>query len=191
MAAAGLQKLTLRSLVAVGLAILGIVLVTGLFRAGGLRLDAMGVFAALLAAFSFAFYNVGGHSLLARYDHWIVLLYTTFSASAFWMLVHPPWRVLAQHYSVRSWAFLGLFSLVSVLAPFSFYIAGLRNLGPTRAVIVSCLEPVFSVVMAAVALGETVGPLQALGIGLVLAAILVVHVADQKLATSVWVEPIE
>ena len=191
MVAAGLQKATLRRLIAVLLAIVGIVLVVGLFRSGGLRLDAIGVIAALLAAFSFAFYNIAGHNILARYDHWIVLLYITFSASVFWMAINPPWKVVAHHYSARSWAFLFVFSLISVLAPFSFYIAGLRYLDPTRAIVVSCLEPVFSIVIAAIALGEIVRPLQAGGILFVLAAILVVQMPDRKSREAMLVEPIE
>ena len=45
----------------VALALLGIGLVIGIFSKGGLRLDTIGVVASLLAAFSFAFYNIGGH----------------------------------------------------------------------------------------------------------------------------------
>lgn len=183
--ARGLQKPTLQRVAAVGLAMTGIALVIGVFGAGGLRLDAIGVFAALLAAVSFAFYNLAGHDILARRDRWIVLLYTTGSASLFWLLVNPPWKLMAAHYSAGQWLFLLLFSLVSVLAPFAFYFAGLQHLEPTRAIIVSCLEPVFSIIIAAFALGEVMRPLQILGIVFVLAAITVAQLPDGL------VEPIE
>ena len=151
----------------------------------------MGLAAALLTAFSFALYNVGAHSLLRRYDHWIVLLYMTFSASLFWMVVNPPWRVVAQHYSGAQWLFLLVFSVVSLLVPFSFYISGLRYLDPTRAIVVSCLEPVFSVVIAALVLGERMRRLQILGIVVVLVAIGVVEMPDPRSGAAVVVEPIE
>ena len=67
--------------------------------------------------------------------------------------------MIAAHYSGEQWLFLLLFSLLSVMAPFSFYFAGLQHLEPTRAIVVSCLEPVFSIVIAAVALGEIMRPL--------------------------------
>jgi len=92
---------------------------------------------------------------------------------------------MAAQYSAAQWLFLLVFSLVSVLAPFSFYFAGLQHLEPTRAIIVSCLEPVFSIVIAAVALGEVMRPLQILGIVLVLAAITVAQLPDRL------IEPIE
>jgi drug/metabolite transporter (DMT)-like permease len=174
----GLQKPTLQRLAGVALAVSGIAMVVGIFETSGLRLHALGVTAALLAAFSFAFYNLGGHDLLARYDRWTVLLYTTFAAALFWIVVNPPGKIMAAHYSGAQWAFLFVFSLLSVLAPFSFYFAGLQHLEPTRAIIVSCLEPVFSIVIAAVVLGEGLHPLQAVGIVVVLAAILVVQTSE-------------
>ncbi|MGH9544931.1 MAG: DMT family transporter [Terriglobales bacterium] len=190
--ARGLQKPTLQRVAAVGLAVTGIALVIGVFGRGGLRLDTIGFLAALLAAFSFAFYNIGGHSILARRDRWIVLLYTTCSASLFWLLVNPPWKLIAAHYSPSQWLFLLLFSLISVLAPFSFYFAGLQHLEPTRAIVVSCLEPVFSIVIAAVALGEVMRPLQVIGIVFVLAAITVVQLPDRRSAQPITlIEPIE
>ncbi len=190
--ARGHQKPTLQRVGAVGLAVTGIALVIGLFGGTGLHLDTIGLFAGLLAAFSFAFYNVGGHNVLARHDRWMVLLYTTCSASLFWLLVNPPWKIAAAHYSGEQWLFLLLFSLLSVLAPFSFYFAGLQHLEPTRAIVVSCLEPVFSIVIAAVALGEIMHPLQVAGIVFVLAAIIVVQLPDGKSSEPMpIVEPME
>jgi DME family drug/metabolite transporter len=190
--ARGLQRPTLQRVAAVGLALTGIALVIGVFGGSGLRLDPVGVFAALLAAFSFAFYNLGGHNILRRHDRWIVLLYVTGSAAVFWLLVNPPWKLMAADYSASQWLFLLLFSLLSVLAPFAFYFAGLQHLEPTRAIVVSCLEPVFSIVIAALALGELMRPLQIVGIVFVLAAITVVQLPDRRSSGSMpLVEPME
>lgn len=192
MVARGRQKPTLPRISAVLLAVVGCGLVLGIVGSGGFRLNPAGVIAGLLAAFSFAFYNLGGHSLLARYDRWIVLLYTTFSAGVFWLGVNPPWRVLAAHYSGFTWLFLLAFSLVSVLGPFSLYFAGLQDLEPTRAIVASCLEPVFSIVIAAIALGERLRVLQTLGMVLVLAAIILVQLPERGAGEEVAVmEPME
>lgn len=190
--ARGVQKPTLQRIAAVGLAVAGISLVIGIFGASGFHLDAIGVIAALLAAFSFAFYNVGGHSILARCDRWTVLLYTLISASLFWLIVNPPWKISAAHYAGNQWLFLLGFSLISVLGPFSFYFAGLQHLEPTKAIVVSCLEPVFSIVIAAFALGEILRPLQTVGIAFVLVAIVVVQWPDRKSPAAMpLLEPID
>jgi len=190
--ARGLQKPTLSRVLAVMLALSGVALVIGIVTPGGFHLDVMGFAAGMLAAFSFAFYNLAGHSLLARYDRWTVLLYVIFTASLFWIIINPPWKIAAAHYSGAQWLFLLVFSLVSVLVPFALYFAGLQHLEPTRAIVVSCLEPVFSIVLAAAILGELMRPVQTIGIVLVLVAIIVVQMPDRKLREAIpVVEPIE
>lgn len=188
-----LQKATVQRIAAVALAIFGIALVIGIFSHGGFRLNGIGVMAGIGAAFSFAFYNVGGHSVLARLDRWIVLFYAILSASLLWLFINPPWKVWAAGYSGSQWGFMFLFSLISVLLPFALYFAGLQHLEPTRAIVVSCLEPVFSIVIAAIALGEIVRPIQAVGIILVLVAIVIVQLPDPHLQEEdiAFVEPIE
>jgi drug/metabolite transporter (DMT)-like permease len=147
----------------------------------------------MLASFSFAFYNVGGHGILARHDRWRVLVWTLTSAAVFWLIVNPPWKVVAAHYAPAQWGFLFVFSMISVLGSFSLYFLGLQHLEPTRAIIASCLEPVFSILLAAALLGEGVRRIQTLGIVLVLSAIVIVQLprrgaVDQE---SVVVDPIE
>ena len=193
--ARGQQKLSVQKVAAVGVAIAGISLTIGLVgaKSSPLRIESYGFLAALLASFSFAFYNVGGHRVLARYDRWRVLVWTLTSAAVFWLFVNPPWKVVAVHYAPAQWAFLFVFSMISVLGPFSIYFLALQHLEPTRAIIASCLEPVFSILLAAALLGEGVRPIQTLGIVLVLAAIVIVQLPgrgeeDQE---SVVVEPME
>ncbi|MGA9384692.1 MAG: EamA family transporter [Candidatus Sulfotelmatobacter sp.] len=195
--ARGQQKLSLQKVVAVGLAVAGIALVIGIVGANrgegrALRLDSYGLIAALLASFSFAFYNVGGHRILARYDRWRVLVWTLTAAAAFWLVVNPPWKILAAHYAPAQWLFLFIFSMISVLGAFSLYFLGLQYLEPTRAIIASSLEPVFSILLAALLLGEVLRPVQTVGIVFVLAAIVIVQRPGRSISEeSVVVEPME
>jgi drug/metabolite transporter (DMT)-like permease len=82
------------------------------------------------------------------------------------------------------------FALISVLGPFSFYFAGLKHLEPTQAIIMSCTEPIFTIAIAAISLGELVRPLQIIGVVLVLGAILVVQLSDRNEPMTI-IEPIE
>lgn len=195
--ARGQQKLSAQKVAPVVVALAGIALTIGMIggkSAAPLHLDSYGLIAAMLASFSFAFYNVGGHRLLAHYDRWRVLVWTLVSASVFWLVVNPPWKVVATHYAPAQWGFLFVFSMISVLGSFSLYFLGLQHLEPTRAIIASCLEPVFSILLAAALLGEGVRPIQTLGIVLVLSAIVIVQVQGRGSAAeqeSVVVEPIE
>ena len=75
---------------------------------------------------------------------------------------------------------------------FSCYFAGLQHLEPTRAIVASCLEPVFSIVIAALVLGELLRPLQTVGIVLVLVAIVLIQLPERRTrGGELLVEPIE
>jgi len=194
--ARGQQKLSLQKVVAVLVALAGIALTIGIVSPksmSALRIDSYGLIAAMLASFSFAFYNIGGHNILARYDRWRVLTWTLVSAAVFWLVVNPPWKLVAAQYSGEQWAFLFVFSMISVLGSFSLYFLGLQYLEPSRAIIASCLEPVFSILLAAALLGERVRPVQTLGIVLVLSAIVIVQMPrrGEMGPEAVLVDPIE
>ena len=191
MVARGIERPTLSKMISVVLALMGIALVIGVFGHGNLQLDAIGVIAALVAAFSFAYYNIDGHSILIKYDRWIVLLYTTLAASCFWAVLNPPNKIVAAHFSPAVWLFLFVFAVTSVLVPLVFYFAGLQHLKPTNAIIASCLEPVFTILIAAIALKEVVRPLQAVGIAMVLSAILVVQQPTRAGAIPLDVGPVD
>jgi len=169
------QHLTLARVAAVGAALAGIVLVIGIRDIQSGHLAWKGVLASLLAAFSFSFYNIYGRRLLAAHDRWQVIAYALLGASLFWIVINPPWKIVSADYSAPQWIFLVLFAFTSMLIPFSFYYGGLRYLDPTRAIVTSCLEPAFTILIAAAFLAERLGGLQIVGIVLVLAATVVVQ----------------
>lgn len=180
MVARKLQRPSLQRVFAVAAAVSGSALAIGIGGGSRLRLDLLGVLAAQGAALSFAFYNVYGHHLIVRYERWKVFFYALLGASAFWIVANPPWAVLQARYSPEQWAFLGVFAFTSMLIPYAFYFAGLQHLDATRAVVTSCLEPVFATALAAIFLGEIVTALQTLGMGIVLGATILVQVPGRE-----------
>src|SRR5207247_7183693 len=94
----GIQRATWQRIAGVALALAGIALVIGIFGSGSFKLDRIGVIAALLAAFSFAFYKIVGHSIIARYDRWTVILYVTGCTSLLWILDYFPFDVSDVHF---------------------------------------------------------------------------------------------
>ena len=201
MVARKLQGPTAQRVLGVLLAVIGCAFAVGELsaRAGfpwvglsGVRFSTIGVLAAEGAAVSFAFYNVYGQHLLRNHQRWTVLFYALFGAAAFWIVVNPPWKIAAQHYTGAQWAFMAAFSMTSMLAPFSFYFAGLQYLDPTRAIVTSCLEPVFAILLTAVLLGELVSPMQVVGMLIVLCATFLIQKPDAaRHEPAIAVDPIE
>jgi drug/metabolite transporter (DMT)-like permease len=202
MLARGRQRATGLRISGVVLAVVGCALAVGEVAArsgfpwlaiSGVHFDKLGVIAAELAAVTFAFYNIYGQHLLQLYQRWTVLVYSLLGASVFWIVVNPPWKIAAQHYSAAQWSFMLVFSIASMLVPFSLYFTGLQYLDPTRAIVTACLEPVWAILLTAMILGEWVSPMQVLGIGVVLLATILVQRPDRKAPAeaSIAVEPIE
>ena len=202
MLARRLQRPTLQRVSGVVLAVVGCAIAVGEIAArgsfpwlviSGVRFNKVGVIAAELAAITFAFYNVYGQHLLQVYQRWTVLVYSLLGAAAFWLLVNPPWKIVAHHYSGGQWLFMLAFSITSMLIPFSLYFAGLQYLDPTRAIVTACLEPVWAILLTAITLGELVSPMQVVGIAVVLSATILVQRPEPKTAEKalIGVGPIE
>ncbi len=74
------------------------------------------------------------------------------------------------------WGVVAAIALVSTVIGIVTFFAGLELIGPTRASTLSTFEPVVSVMLAILVLGETISPLQVLGGILILAAVIVCSV---------------
>lgn len=179
----GRQRATLWQVSAILVALLGIAMTIGLFHSGA-HLSLAGTLAALMASCSFALYNIGGQTLVSRNHQLQVMAYTLLGSVVLWMAINPPWRIAAQHYSGSQWAFLFLFGCLSTLVPYVFYFSGLKYLDPTRAVVTSCLEPVFAILFAAIFIHESPGSLQVVGVTAVLLATVMVQVRGKQLVAD-------
>jgi drug/metabolite transporter (DMT)-like permease len=81
--------------------------------------------------------------------------------------------------SAAGFGWLAGIAVVSTVGAVSLFFAGLKRVGPTTASILSTAEPVTTVVLAFLAFGESLGPVQLAGGALVLAAALVLSVRTQ------------
>ena len=202
MLARKLQRPTLMRIGGVVLAVIGCAFAVGEIGARsafpwlaitGVRFNKAGVIAAELAALTFAFYNVYAQHLVQLYHRWTVLVYSLLGASLFWIIVNPPWKIAAQHYSGEQWLFMLVFAIGSMLVPFALYFTGLQYLDPTRAIVTACLEPVWAILLTAMIVGELVSPMQVVGIAVVLAATILVQRPDRRAPAEarITVEPME
>lgn len=85
------------------------------------------------------------------------------------------------------WAWVIPMALLSTVVALSLLMVGARLAGPSIAAVVSCLEPVVSVIIGATALDDPFGPPQALGAASVVAAVVILSWRRRR--TPVPVEP--
>ena len=182
------QRATAARMTGVLLAVTGIALVIGA-RAGtgsavAIHPDTVGLVAAVLAGISFAFYNVGGSVLIRKISAFSLMLYAMLGSAILWAFVNPPWKLARTPFAASQWAFLVGFALFSMLIPYLLYFLGLRHLDATSAIVTSCLEPVFAILLAVSFVGESLHFLQVVGIGLVLCATVLIQKPERTLAVG-------
>jgi drug/metabolite transporter (DMT)-like permease len=75
--------------------------------------------------------------------------------------------------NIQGWIAILAIALISMVLAFVSFFAGLKRIGPTTASTLSTFEPIVAVALAAIVLGETITPVQALGGTLILAAVVI------------------
>src|SRR5687768_17180415 len=156
---------------AMALALVGCFFVVRAYDPG--TLDAIGVAAGLLAAFSFAIYMGGSERAGSLFEPATTLVWTFGFASLFWVLVQPPWTFPFDHFDEGDELLLGLFVIVlGTTVPFALMVSALRHVPAARAAIVGTLEPVLSALFAFLIHDEGLAAVQILGGLLVLGAVV-------------------
>jgi drug/metabolite transporter (DMT)-like permease len=173
--ALGRERLDGRRLVALALALGGLVLVVA--GAGTGALDPLGVGLGLAAALVYSAYILVSDGVAGRVSPRLLaaLVCTgaavTLSAGSAVLGDLRPGALTAA-----GWGWLACLAVVSTVASIGLFFAGLRRVGPTTASILATVEPLVTVVLAFLAFGETLGPAQLAGGSLVLTAVLVLNV---------------
>lgn len=174
--ALGWERLDRVRVGALVLAFGGVVLVlTGQLDPGSaLRLDVVGVLFALGAACFQVLYILSGRR---GYRHvpteQAVTLFTLVSALGYLLLAPVLGMIEPLSLPLRQpslWPTVLFAGICGAAVPSFLFLTAIRTIGSTRTAILAMIEPVVGASLAAVLLGETLGPVQALGGGFVVAA---------------------
>ena len=172
--ALGRERASGRRLTALALALCGLALVVG--GAGAGALDALGIGLALGAAFVYSGYVLAGEGIAGRVRP--VLLAAIVCTGAAVSLAAGSallGELRAGSVSAGGWGWLAGVAVVSTVLAVTLFFAGLQRVGPTTASILATVEPLVTVLLAWLVLGETLGAIQLAGGALVLGGVLVLH----------------
>jgi drug/metabolite transporter (DMT)-like permease len=159
-------------MVALALALAGMVLTVAPSLAGPApAAQPAGVAFAVAAAAIYAVYIVAG-ARLGREVAALPMSAVVIGSAGLVFVAACAWRGPAWPQSAAGWLAIAGIALVSTVAAITLFFAGLERIGPTRASTLSTLEPLVTVSLAALVLGETIAPLQVAGGALILAAVV-------------------
>ena len=94
------------------------------------------------------------------------------------------------HVAPAAWLWLACIALISTVLAMLTFFAGLRRTGPSATAILSTFEPVVTVGLAAVVLGESLTWVQGLGGAFVLASVVVLQLRRSGEAPEVGLAPL-
>jgi drug/metabolite transporter (DMT)-like permease len=160
------ERLQRFKLVALGLATLGAALTVN--PQGG---HWSGVALALCAAAIYSVYIIVGTGPMRQVS---ALQSSMVIFAAAGMVFGVLTAINGAHFPVSStgWLAVAAVTLIATVIPVVTFLAGLKLIGPTDASMLSILEPVVTVLLAALLFGEMLRPVTLLGGGLILAAVL-------------------
>jgi len=93
--------------------------------------------------------------------------------------------------SATGWAIVSGMVIVATVIPVVAFLAGLKLIGPTNASMLSTLEPVVTVILAATLLHDTLKPAALLGGGLILAAVILLTRSELRARIKPVIDPVE
>jgi drug/metabolite transporter (DMT)-like permease len=172
--ALGREPASRRTAAALAFASTGLVLVLAGAAAGAL--DTRGTVLAIGAAVIYSAYILSSEGVAARVGPLVLsTLLCTGAATTLTLAGFASGDLDPGSVSAAGFAWLSGLAVVSTVGAIALFFAGLRRVGPTAASILSTLEPVVTVALAFVLLGESLGPAQLAGGALVLLAVLAVR----------------
>jgi drug/metabolite transporter (DMT)-like permease len=155
-------------LAAVALALAGCFLVAN--PSGGLRWE--GVALGLASALVYSGYILAGKRVVTATDPLLATGIISTSAGLAYLAFALP--ALTMPHTVGATAAVGGLAVVATVIAAAAFLAGLQRTDPGRASLISTLEPVSTAALAALILGERLGPGQLAGGALVLLAVVLV-----------------
>jgi drug/metabolite transporter (DMT)-like permease len=164
---------SVRTAAALTIASVGLVFV--LLAAGTGAFDLVGALLSLGAALTYTTYILVSDRVVGEVEPFALALLVLTGATASFAVAGVATGSLGFALPAEAWLWLVLLALVSTVVAVSAFFAGLRRVGPSEAAILSTFEPVVTVVLAFLALGERLTPLQLAGGALVLAAVVLLQ----------------
>ena len=133
----------------------------------------------ILSALSVVFYTVQPESLLKKYGASIVVAWGMMIGGIFIAFVTKPWNISVT-FDFVTFLVLMLIIVFGTIIAFILYLTGVNIIGPTKASIIACIEPVAATICAILFLGVSFGFLDLIGFICIISTIFIVAYFDKK-----------
>ncbi|MDF9799406.1 DME family drug/metabolite transporter [Catalinimonas alkaloidigena] len=159
----------------IGVVILGIILLTGIYKVGESGVTPIGIGSGLLAGLSYAVF-IFGFKYAAKYGSPQAILVIAFAVLVIILIWPSDVSQAIEVFSTPDWLLFTTLGVLGAGLSFILYVAGLNNTAPTVASIVAMIEPVTASLFGVLVLNESLESLQLVGMGLILITVTALSV---------------
>ncbi len=171
------ERITLRTLIALVLALVGIVLISGVLFAQTVQLSPIGLTYAIGSCIAFAVYAAMGQATMKKEDQ-LSISFTTIAVTAILMVALYPMQIPALfQMDAMQWTVSLLSAVLCTTLPIPMLLAAIGRIGATKTSLIGISETPFSLLFAFLLLGEMLTAHQGAGTLLVMVSILVTTLA--------------
>ena len=164
--ALGWGRISRRLMAAIVIAMLGLILVANPFG----NPIGFGVLLALGSSVAYTLYILSGTKVLRRVRGDVGAFYVMGGASVSFGLTGGLARSIHLNWSLEGWFWVGTITLLCTVVAVTAFFIGISRIGPSRAALISLVEPVASVIVATVIFGNALNISQWVGGVLILTA---------------------
>ncbi len=174
------EKITLQKTLAIGISIVGILFVTGVFESDTQTVSWKGIVFGILSGVCYAIYSVSSKILLKTYGEMTVTCYATIFAALFFIPLFGDYSLLSNVWNGTG-VFAGLsLAILCTVTPCLLYSKGLKNIPAGTASILATIDPATACIVGLCFFQEQFSFLKILGIVLVLSAIVLQSLSPKQ-----------
>jgi drug/metabolite transporter, DME family len=178
-----LERPTLVKWAAIGVVILGIVLLTRIYDIGADSVTTIGIGSGLFAGLSYAVF-IFGFKYAARHGSPQAILTIAFATLVSILIWPSDSTQIVNVLSCPDWPLFTALGLLGAGLSFMLYIVGLKHTAPTVASIVAMVEPVTASLFGAFALNQSLANIQIFGMILILITVTALSIYSNRSHTD-------
>lgn len=145
----------------------------------GLQISFKALFWGMLSAMTLVVYTIQPEKILKKYGTTAVVAWGMFIGGIISIFMFKPWKVDVI-FDFTTFIFFIIIIFSGTIAAFVLYLTGVTMIGPTKASIIACVEPVSATIFAIIFMGVTFGFLDIIGFICVISTIFIVAIFDKK-----------
>jgi drug/metabolite transporter (DMT)-like permease len=177
------ESINLKKIISLIVSFIGVLSLIG---SGTVNLSIRGMILALFSALFYSFYVIGvSHNEIKKLNSYLLSFYISLVVAISMLFIGVSSNSLNFRINFYSLVCIVLLAFISTVVALMAFLEGVRIIGPSRAAIFSNLEPLVSLILGFLILGEKITIGMALGSVLIIISILILSI-NKKSSHSSW-----